>query len=181
VTVRIWTVLVAAATAALAISAIPAAALAAVNAYLQIPGVDGESTDNAHKGWIEVASFQWSASRGMSAGSASSGAGAGKASVGEIVITKQTDSASPKLFQAATSGRHFNQVVLEMRKAGGQAYETYVLSDVMVASVRASSGGDRPMESITLDFARMETKSSNAMDSRGAVTAPMGEARHPGG
>ena len=31
----------------------------AIDVYLQIDGIKGESTDNAHKDWIECKSVQW--------------------------------------------------------------------------------------------------------------------------
>ena len=103
------------AAAALAISAVPAAALAAVDAFIWFDNVPGESSDAAHKGWIEVSSFSWGASGHSNIGSASSGGGAGKVSMHEIVITKPTDRSSPLLRTAAANGRHFNAVKLEMR------------------------------------------------------------------
>ncbi len=142
--------------------AVPATSLAAVDAFLQIDGVAGESTAAGHGGWIEVSSYAFGASRGI--GSASSGAGAGKVSVHDIHITKTVDRASPMLRQAAASGQRFPRVVLEMRKAGGdpRAYTTYVLENVLISGFSMSSGGDRPQESLTLNFTRMQTKPAAA-------------------
>jgi len=38
---------------------------AAVDAFLKIDGIKGESTDASHKGWIEISSFSWGASRAI--------------------------------------------------------------------------------------------------------------------
>src|SRR5262249_32824123 len=85
--------------------------------------------------------------------------GQGKVTVHDISITKKSDRASPLLFQAAATGRHFPKVTLHVRKAGGDGYLTYVLEDVLVSSAHASSGGHRPTESVTLSFARTTTQS----------------------
>lgn len=144
----------------LAASAIPAAALAAVDAFLEIDGVAGESKATGHRGWIEVSSYSFGASNPSTIGSATGGAGAGKVSVHDIHITKTVDRASPILRQAAASGRHFPRVVLEMRKAGGDphVYTTYVMENVMVSAISMSSGGDNPTESLSLNFAKIEMK-----------------------
>ncbi len=48
----------------------------AVDYFLQIAGIDGESTDAKHKGWIDVESWSWGETN---SGSAHRGAGAGAA------------------------------------------------------------------------------------------------------
>jgi type VI secretion system secreted protein Hcp len=125
-------------------------AIAAVDAYLVIDGVQGES--KAHPGGIEIESFQWGVGRGISSPTgASSDREARTPSVQEIVITKETDAASPKLFMAAQAGRHFRTVHLYVRKAGGEQ-EAYVFDDAMVSSVQSNGRG----ESFTLSYSRME-------------------------
>jgi type VI secretion system Hcp family effector len=151
----------------LALAAIPtAAAAAAVDYFLKIDGVPGEAKDPGHTDWIEVSSFSFGVARGVSVPGAR-GAEAGRA-VHDISITKKTDRASPKLFEMAATGRHIPKVVLQVRRGGG--YLTYVLEDVMISSVRRSSGGDRPSESVTLNFARMTTQSGPAVERAPGVT-----------
>lgn len=84
--------------------------------------------------------------------------------------------------RACANGQHFPTVMLSVRKAGGGASITYVLSDVLISKVQAGGGGsDNPTESITLSFARMQTQSSGAADTRGPTMAPTGDIRRPGG
>jgi len=149
----------AASIAALGMVVAPTAAFAAVDAYLYIDGIDGASKDAAHQHWIEVSSWSFGKSNPTTIGSATGGAGAGKTRFNEFTIRKTTDSASPKLRQAAASGRHFAEVKLEMRKAGGQGYTTYDMHDVMISGANISGGGDNPMESLTFTFARVDTSS----------------------
>ena len=130
-------------------------AQAALNAYMKMNGVPGESRDARHLGWIEIGSVQLDQARNsMSAGGATSGAGGRKIHFNEFTITKRTDAASPKLFEAATKGKHFPNVTIEMRKAGGtqQEFLVFKLENVLVSSYRAAGSGGGPEESMTLNF-----------------------------
>jgi type VI protein secretion system component Hcp len=85
-----------------------------------------------------------------------------------------SDSASPALFrQAATSGRRFPTVKVEMRKAGGdpQQYTTYVFTNVLISKFEMGGAGDRgPEESITFVYGGVEVHYSNQAAS--GPTAP---------
>lgn len=85
------------------------------------------------------------APRDMATGQAS-----GKRMHKPLVIMKEVDVASPKLFQACASGKHFPSAIVE---TGGKQYKLY---NVVIASVQKSSGGDRPMETVTLNFTKVE-------------------------
>ena len=146
----------------LAALAVAPAARAAVDAFIWFENSDikGESHDAKHPGWIEVSSFQLQqlrneVSNSTSIGRATGGAGAGKVSFHEFQITKKVDKASPKLFEAATKGKHIPNVTIEMRKAGGdqQEYLVIKLQDVFISSYRAGGArGEGPEESMTLVF-----------------------------
>jgi type VI secretion system secreted protein Hcp len=139
-----------------AVMAFAGPARAAVDAFLQLDGVKGESQDANHKDQIELTSWSMGASGG-GMGAASSGRAAGRANVSEIQITKAHDTASPLLMQAAVTGRHFKNATLYVRKAGAaQPYLEYKLSDVIVSGYQTSSGGDRPTESMSLNFTKIE-------------------------
>ena len=135
------------------------AARAAFDSYMKIDGIAGGSTDPAHMGWIAVDSYQFEAIR--NAASQSTGAGAGKVAFRDLTITKPVDKSSPKLFEAVSTGKHIQQVVLEVRKTtqdkSGQPYLVVTLHDVLITSVRPSGSGDEnPKESITFNFGKLE-------------------------
>jgi len=110
---------------------------------------------------IEVDSFSWGASRNaLNIGSATSGAGSGKMTTSPFIITKKTDSASPSLYQACVTGKHFSTVRIV------QGPKTVVLHDVIISSFQKSSGGDRPTETLTLNYTKYELTG-------GDQTAPM--------
>jgi type VI secretion system secreted protein Hcp len=136
------------------------AASAAIDAYLQIDGVKGESRDVP--GAIEVSSFSWGASRGMSSPTGGSADRESSApSVSEIVIRREVDKASPMLMKCATTGCHYPSVMLYVRKAGGGSLSTYKLTDVTVSHYSHSGGSEQPTESISLNFAKIEMQTAS--------------------
>ena len=136
--------------------------MANVDYFLKIDGVDGESTDDKHKGEIELES--WSVG-GVNSGSFSSGAGGGtgKVALQDFHIVKKTDKASAKLLTSCCTGEHLKTATLVCRKAGGdqQEFLTVVLSPVLVSSYQTSgsAGSDViPMEQVSLNFGKIEFK-----------------------
>src|ERR1700677_2676971 len=80
-------------------------------AYLKIdPTIQGSATERAHLNWVEVTSFELG--NALNIGSQGGGAGAGKVTFNSFTITRKTDKASPLLFQAASSGKHFPTVIV---------------------------------------------------------------------
>lgn len=79
-----------------------------------------------------------------------SGQASGKRMHKPFVIVKEIDVASPKLYEACSTGKHFLSATVEM---GGKQYKLY---DVVIASVQKSGGGERPMETISLNFTKIE-------------------------
>jgi type VI secretion system secreted protein Hcp len=137
----------------------------AVDYFLRIEGIDGESADAKHKGEIDVLSWAWGASN-SGAVSVGGGAGAGKATIQDLQFTTPLSKASPKLFLACATGQHLKQAKLTAVRAGAKQAEflTLTLSDVMVSSYQTggSEGADiSPMDQVSLNFAKL------AMEYRG--------------
>ena len=129
--------------------------------YLNIVGIDGESTDDKHEDWIEVLSYNHGITQTSSIHSGA-GAGAGKCTHEDFIITKSLDKASPKLALACCNGEHIPRVVLELCQAAGdkQKFMEYEMEDVIVASVRpgGSTCGQegRPLEEIAIRYAKIK-------------------------
>ncbi|MCQ8895760.1 type VI secretion system tube protein Hcp [Limnobacter humi] len=128
----------------------------AVDMFLKIKGVDGESVDKVHAKEIDILSWSWGMSQSGTTHTARGG-GAGKVSVQDLSITKYTDKSTPNLIKACCNGKHFEEAVLTVRKAGEQPLEYVILTmkDVLVTNVSegGSGGDDRLTENITLNFA----------------------------
>jgi type VI secretion system secreted protein Hcp len=130
----------------------------AVDMFIKINGVDGESKDKKHGKEIDVLAWSWGMSNSGSAHTGG-GAGAGKVNVQDLSFTKYVDSASPKLMLACCNGKHYDDALLTVRKAGEKPVE-YIkikLTEVLITSVSTggSGGEDRLTENVTLNFAKV--------------------------
>jgi type VI secretion system secreted protein Hcp len=163
-------------TAAAAMAAIPATALAAVDTFIWFEGEQGNSTDARHKGWFEIKDLSFAVENPAAIGSATSGAGSGKVKSKEFTIKRVSDSASPTFFrQAVSSGRRFPVVKIEMRKAGGDPHQfaDYVFTNVFISKIDLSGSGDRgPEESITFVYGGMTVQYVNQGASGQIAPAP---------
>ena len=142
---------------------IPVAHAAAVDYFLKIDGIDGESTDDQHKGEIDLQSWSWGESQpGLVGGTSASGGGggAGKVSVHDMHFRKTVDKATPTLMVSTATGQHYPSATLTVRKAGGQQMEYFKvkLTDVLISSYQAGgTQGSVPTDSFSLNFAKIRT------------------------
>jgi len=148
----------------LLVAALPS--FAAFDAFLKFDGIQGEATTPGYQGWIEASSFSWGL---VQPGAISVRQSANRCAVHEFVIMKRVDKATPILFQAAATGRHFPTVVLSVNG------ERHMLQNVIIKNVRQvplPNGGTG--QQITFDFTRCETH-----ESPGVITASAGFPKTP--
>lgn len=131
----------------------------AVDYFLKLDGIEGESPDSKHKGEIEIESFSWGATQ-TGTHSAGGGGGAGKVSMQDFHFVMKVNKASPKLMLACANGEHIKSALLTARKAGKdqQEYLKVTMSDLLVSSYQTggSNGGEVPMDQISLNFSKVE-------------------------
>ena len=129
----------------------------AVDMFIKIDDIKGESTDSAHKDEIEVLSWSWGISNPVDA-RAGAGKGAGKANFNDLSFMHSVDKASPVLMKACAMGDHFKDATLVSRKAGKgqQEYLIVKLKEVFVSSVQPSGSSEHPMESVSLVFGHID-------------------------
>jgi type VI secretion system secreted protein Hcp len=137
--------------------------MAAVDYFLNIDGIPGESQDDKHRDEIEVESWSWGATNNTLGGGAGGGGGAGKVNMSDLVFTSRISKASPQLMLACASGKHIKEAVLTARRTGGTEFEflNLTLSDVLVSSFRTGDEGEgdgRPVDSISLNFSQIEVE-----------------------
>ena len=129
--------------------------------YLQLDGIPGDATHETHKKWMDIESIHWNVSRNMntSAGSTANRE-ASEPTVSEVVLTKVSDSSSTKLFAEACTGHTGKNTVIHLVTTGnpGDTYIEYKLTNTLVANYSIDSSGDRPVETIRLNFTKMEVK-----------------------
>ena len=128
--------------------------------FAKIGDIKGESLDSKHKDEVEVLSWSWGVAQSgtMAHGG---GGGEGKASFNDFNFTHHVDKASPVLLKACATGEHIKEATITVRKAGNESKQDYLIlkmTDVMISSYNpsASSGGDRPTESVSMAFAKIE-------------------------
>ena len=126
--------------------------------YNKIPG---DVTAEGHTKWIELNTFQFGVGRGISSPTgASADRESSAAAFSDISITKVSDVASPKLFNEALQGdgRTVQIDFCKTDKGALEVYLTYTLTNCMISGYSVSSGGDRPNESMSLNFTKVEMK-----------------------
>ncbi|SRR5713101_2499765 len=131
----------------------------AVDMFMKLGTLKGESKDQAHGGEIDVLAWSWGVSQSGTA-HLGSGAGAGKVNVQDLSFTKYVDAASTELLIACCNGKHFTEATLTVRKAGENPVE-YIkikMEEILVSSVSTggSGGEDRLTENVTLNFAKIK-------------------------
>ncbi|HWI61912.1 MAG TPA: type VI secretion system tube protein Hcp [Symbiobacteriaceae bacterium] len=136
----------------------------AIDIFLKIDGIEGESVDSRHPKEIEVESYTWGVQQvpnlGVGAesplGVPRKGGGGAKASFQDLTFTHRLDKASPKLIEACATGAVIPQALLVLRKAGAKPLEfsKVTLTDVTVSSVSFSAGSSDavPMEEVALRY-----------------------------
>ncbi|MES2089201.1 MAG: type VI secretion system tube protein Hcp [Pseudomonadota bacterium] len=131
----------------------------AVDMFIKIGDIKGESRDKVHAGLIDVLAWSWGMSNSGSA-HVGGGAGAGKVNVQDLSFTKYIDKSSTNLITACCKGAHYPEATLTVRKAGGTPLEYLIitLTEVLVTSVSTggSGGEDRLTENVTLNFAKFK-------------------------
>jgi len=149
---------------------------AAVDIFGKLTGIDGESTNDAHKNWIDVLSYSWGASNPGSFASGGGG-GQGKVSFSDFHFTKNVDKSSPVLLLDLAQGKHIQEALFDVVHSGGQSQEPFLqyrFIDVLLTSysVSGSSGGDVPFESLSLVFGKVEMI-YRPQDAKGGLGAPV--------
>ena len=132
-------------------------------AYIKFDGVDGESKDKDHKGWIDVVSVSGleapkDAASGMATGKRdhASGMATGKRQHKPITITKEIDKATPLLAKSAGGGGGLpTTLALELDGT------TYVLDGVKILNTKRQ--GNR--EILTVGFDSIRASHDAAMNS----------------
>jgi type VI secretion system secreted protein Hcp len=135
--------------------------------YMKYDTIEGDVTADQHTKWIEVHSFQWGVGRGISSPTGASADRESSApSVSEITVSKATDIASTKLLNEAYQGEGKTVTIdfCKTDKGSLEVYMEYTLSDCLISGYSISSGGDRPSESLSLNFTKVEFKNIGMTD-----------------
>jgi len=131
----------------------------ALDMFLELTDIEGESKDDVYFGQIDVLAWGFGLSQSGTF-HRGGGGGAGKADFQDLSFTHYYDKASPNLKLRCATGKHIPEAILTVRKAGEAPLEylKYTMTKCMITSVSCggSGGEDQLTESVTINFAEIK-------------------------
>jgi type VI secretion system secreted protein Hcp len=133
----------------------------AVDLFLKIDGIAGESVDKTHKGEIELESFSWGETNEAPAHPGGTGGGAGRVKIQDLHVVAHVNKASPTLMLACATGKHLKEAVLTARKAGKgqQEFLIFKFNDLIVSSYEtggSAQGDTLPADQVSFNFGKIQ-------------------------
>lgn len=134
----------------------------AVDMYMEIEGIPGEATDEAHTEWMQLLSYSHGLSQPVSGTSGTGGTTGGRADFQDFTAVKVIDMASPDLAIYCASGTHIPIITVELCLATGDkhTFMKYVIEDVIVSSISQDGSSDsvevRPTEVVTFAYGKLQ-------------------------
>lgn len=131
--------------------------------YMKLtPEVKGEATAEKAKGYIVLQSFQFGVGVGVSMAVGSGNRETSLPSFSEITVTKNTDVASTTFFESVCKRTNYtNAEIIFTTMIGAGNEETFLkydLENIIFSAYSASSGGERPSESLSLNFTKISVQ-----------------------
>lgn len=137
----------------------------AIDVYVQIDGIQGESADSAHQGWIEATGINWGVHQPKSTtASTAGGHTAERAALSDISFSKLSDVSTPILLQTCASGKTIPRAKVEFFRADSDGtrvkYFEIELENILIGMVRPHLGGSESYlsEIINLKYSRIKWK-----------------------
>jgi type VI secretion system secreted protein Hcp len=125
----------------------------AVDYFLKLDGIQGESVDSNHKDEIQIMSWSWGASQ-VSSVAGTGGSGAGKADLSDFSIMTYFDKATPKFFKSIGAGTHIKTGTMSAVKSGadGKPYLKVDFKEMFVSNLQISGSSEVPTVSISFSY-----------------------------
>lgn len=142
----------------------------AVDYFLKLDGISGESVDDKHSGWIQISSWSWGGSQ-ISSVAGTGGSGAGKIDVSDFSVMKYLDKASTPTFKSLAFGTHIKTGSMEAVKsgAGGKPFLKIDFQELFVTNQNFSATDEIPRESVSFSFNQIKIEYSQ-QNEQGIVT-----------
>jgi type VI secretion system secreted protein Hcp len=131
--------------------------------------VKGQVTTEGYKDMIHIHSFQWGVGRGFHSGAAGTGREASHPNIAEITLTKDWDKSSSGLLQDALAGKMDTPVEIYFTTTTATKTDTFLkleMEKVGLAGMHMNSSGDKPTESLSLNFTKI-TVTPTPLDAAG--------------
>ncbi len=127
--------------------------------FIQIQGIKGDSSDSAHKEWIEIQAFNHSVSQSTGGAASAQGTHAGgRSDHGDFSIVKRLDTASSPLFLHCCTAKPIPEIKIQLCRAMGEktTFMEYTMKDVIVSKVAPSGSTDGedliPLEEVAFRY-----------------------------
>jgi type VI secretion system secreted protein Hcp len=152
----------------------------AIDVYLQLDGIKGESADSQHVGWIECLMADWMVSQPKSATCSSAGGhSAERCEHSTLALRKLSDLATPILLQYCSMGKTIPAGRLEFFRADGSGdrvkYFEMELANVLVGEVAPEvHQGESMSEHVSLKFSKVKWRYRQQKVSGGAKGLTVG-------
>lgn len=132
----------------------------AIDYFLKLTGIQGESTSARHRDEIDVDTWSW----GETATPAGPGGGgaAGRVEPRALIFTARTSRATPPLLLACATGRRLQEAILTGVRAGSaqQEFLRYRLTEVQVTGFETGAdegaAGGVPSDQVSLAFRTLQ-------------------------
>jgi type VI secretion system secreted protein Hcp len=143
----------------------------AVDYFLKLDGIQGESVDSNHKDEIQILSWSWGGSN-VSTVAGTGGSGAGKASLSDLSIMAYFDKSTPKFFKSLCAGTHIKTGVMSAIKSGadGKPYLKVDLKELFVTSLQISASSEIPTVSVSFSYNEIKVDYST-QNEQGNITS----------
>jgi len=128
---------------------------------LKLGEINGESERKGYEKWIEINSLQFGTGRGISSATGGGSRQPSEPSVSEVVFTKPMTIDSGDIFFQSVAGTTPMKAeihVINTAKDKNTPYLKITLHDSLISGYSLSSGGDRPSESVSLNFTKIEVQ-----------------------
>ncbi len=143
----------------------------AVDMFLQIADIPGESTDDAHGTWIDVLDYHIGVTNPEPKA-------AGRADFAALTLIKRVDTSSPDLNIFCAKATNIPEIVMEIRLASGDkvVFMKYTLENCTIASVNVRPKVDaaelRPTEEVAIVYNKIKWEAL-PVDIAGAAGSPV--------
>lgn len=133
----------------------------AVDIFMKIEGIDGESTDDGHPKWFELESANSGVSQPVSGASATGGRTGGRADFQDICVVKTVDNATPDIYIYCATGKHIPKIELEFCLATEEkhCFHKCTIEDCIVTSITCggtSQDETKPLETVCFAYGKIK-------------------------
>lgn len=130
----------------------------AINAYLKVHGVPGQSKSKDQH--IDIESFSFGVSHNVHPGQQGEDKHSGKADFSHVNVSKAVDKSSTEFFVCCAKGHVFPTVkmVYEKPNKGGKQEEYFYLelTNAVIASTSLAGGSEHPSEQVAFSFDKIK-------------------------